>query len=516
MKELNEVLLREIDDFRNLGHKFLKGEINKMDFKKASGGMGVYAHRSGKEFMIRFRIPSGIASRENLELIYDFANRYNLQGIHLTTRQAVQLHEISIDDICDAMKEGIEKGLYSRGSGGNFPRNVAISPLSGVEQEEAFDVSPYALAVGQHFLNKIYLYKLPRKLKVSFSSNNDDVSHVTVVDLGFLAVKKNKKEYFKVYLGGGLGRNPKLSAEFPELIDPKDVLYHIEAMTELFINEGDYKNSGKARIRYIMDRMGKEEFINCYKRYLEKVKSNENLEIDVKKKTYNKEGIETSVENPRLFPQKQPGLYSLYIHPIGGQLSLKDLNLILAETENIEDVEIRLSLTEGLYIRNLNGKEAESLLEKTKHIGGITRLAHSVSCIGVPICQMGILNTQDTLKAIVNYFDKNNFTKDVLPQIHISGCPNSCGVHEIGKIGLCGKMKRINGELKNVFELHLGGNLGIGKTELAKSHGDILQERIPEFLYKLAVIIYDSNEEFTNCLQTHKQQINEILNEYTV
>ncbi|MFT8313124.1 MAG: nitrite/sulfite reductase [Clostridium sp.] len=516
MKELNEVLLSEIDEFRSLGHKFLKGEISKMDFKKASGGMGVYAHRNKKEFMIRFRIPSGIASRENLKLIYDFANRYNLRGIHLTTRQAVQLHGISIDDICDAMKEGIEKGLYSRGAGGNFPRNVAISPLSGVEKEEAFDVSPYALAVGKHFLNKIYTYKLPRKLKVSFSSNNDDLSHVTVVDLGFLAVKKNEKNYFKVYLGGGLGRNPKLSAEFHELIEPKDVLYHIEAMTQLFINEGDYNNSGKARIRYIMDRMGKEEFINCYKSYLDKVKVNENLEIDIKEKFYNKKGIETTIENPRIVSQKQFGLYSVYVHPIGGQLSLEDLKIILEETENIEDVEIRLSLTEGLYIRNLNGREAERLLEKTKHIGGVTRLEHSVSCIGVPICQMGVLETQRTLKEIVDYFKSNNFTKDVLPQIHISGCPNSCGVHEIGKIGLCGRMKKINGELRNVFELHLEGDLGVDKTKLAKYYGDILQEKIPEFLYKLAIIIDDSNEEFSKCIERNEEEINTLIGRYAV
>ena len=131
----------------HLVHKFLNGEIGKMDFKGASGGMGVYAQRSGKEFMIRFRIPSGIASIKNLKLIYEFAKRYNLESIHLTTRQAIQLHGITIDEVCDAMEEGIEKGLYLRGSGGNFPRNVAVSSLSGVEMNEAFDVSPYALKI---------------------------------------------------------------------------------------------------------------------------------------------------------------------------------------------------------------------------------------------------------------------------------------------------------------------------------------------------------------------------------
>jgi len=516
VKTLNDILLKEIDDFRNLGYKFLNNEISKMDFKKVSGGMGVYAHRNKKDFMIRLRIPSGIASRKDLKLIYNFANKYNLKGIHFTTRQAVQLHGIDIDGICHIMKEGIENGLYSRGSGGNFPRNVAISPLSGVEKNEAFDVSPYALAVGKYFLDRIYSYKLPRKLKVSFSSNYEDASHVTVVDLGFLAVKKNEKEYFKIYFGGGLGRNPKLSVEFPDLIYPKDVLYHIEAMTKFFIAEGDYKNSGKARVRYILDRMGKENFINCYKNHLKKVIVNENLDLNVKNKVYSKKGLETSIEHPRLFPQRQAGLYSVYIHPIGGQLQLKDLKLILEETENIEDVEIRLSLTEGIYIRNLNGKEAESLLKSTEHIGGTTKLEHSVSCIGVPICQMGILNTQNTLKEIVDYFHKNNFTKDILPQIHLSGCPNSCGVHEIGKIGFCGKMKRINGDLKNVFELHLNGTLGIGKTKLAEYKGDILQEKVPDFLYELAISIDESMEEFSEYIQNHKENLNNILNKYIV
>ena len=199
MKTLNEILLSEVEEFRALGHKFLNGEVSKMDFKGASGGMGVYAQRSGKEFMIRFRIPSGIASIKDLKLVYEFAKRYNLGSIHLTTRQAIQLHGITIDEVCDAMEEGIEKGLYSRGSGGNFPRNVAVSPLAGVEMNEVFDVSPYALAVGQHFLSKVYTYKLPRKFKVAFSSNENDESHVTATDLGFLAVKENEIEYFKVY-----------------------------------------------------------------------------------------------------------------------------------------------------------------------------------------------------------------------------------------------------------------------------------------------------------------------------
>ncbi|MDP4089633.1 MAG: nitrite/sulfite reductase, partial [Bacillota bacterium] len=324
MNNLNDILFSEIEGFREQGHKFLRGEISRNDFKAISGGMGVYAHRSGSEFMIRLRMMSGVASMEQLKLVYELAERYNLGGIHLTTRQAIQLHGLGMDELCEVMKEGIENGIYTRGAGGNFPRNVAISPLSGVEPEEAFDVTPYALAVGKHFLNKITTYRLPRKLKVAFSSSMEDDAHVTVTDQGFLAVEENGKGYFKVYLGGGLGRNPKLAVELGELVEPKDVLYHVEAITNLFINEGDYENKSRARIRYILDRMGEEAFTGCYRKYLEEARQKGGLDLDLAGKAYSKGGIETEGSHPRLFRQKQKGLYSLYLHPIGGQLKLED------------------------------------------------------------------------------------------------------------------------------------------------------------------------------------------------
>ncbi|MDP4143336.1 MAG: nitrite/sulfite reductase [Bacillota bacterium] len=516
MQNLKEILLNEIDGFNEYGHKFINGEVSKMDFKHASGGMGVYAHRSGKEFMVRLRIPSGITSIEEFKTVYDFAKKYNLGGIHLTTRQAIQLHGLNIDEICEVMRDALEKDIYTRGAGGNFPRNVAISPLSGVDPEEAFDVTPYALAVGNHFLKKIYTYKLPRKLKVSFSSSSEDGSHATIADQGFLAVKEDGKEYFKVYIGGGLGRNPKLAVELGELVNPEDVLYHIEAITNLFIAEGDYNNKGKARIRYILDRMGEEEFIKCYKKHLVEVKKNGELELKLEQKSCNKAGVETKVSHPRLFAQKQKGLYSVYLHPMGGQLKIEDFKLLLDEIENIEDVEIRLSMSEGLYIRNLNGTEAENLLKITEGMGGNTRLEQSTACIGVPTCQIGVLESQETLNKVIEYFREKNFTKDVLPKLHISGCPNSCGVHEIGSIGFCGKVKRVNDATANVFEVHIGGNLGIGKTRLGDYYGDILQEKVPEFLYELANVVDSSNIEFYAWLENSQEEMKVLFEKHKV
>ena len=288
MNNLKGILINEIPAFRELGHKFLNKEVSTGDFKSASGGMGVYAQRGGLDFMIRFRIPSGIMNMNEFKKVYELAKKQNLDKVHLTTRQAIQLHSISIDAVCDTMEEAIKNDIFTRGGGGNFPRNVSISPLAGVDVEEAFDVTPYALEVNNHFMSKITTYKLPRKLKVSFSSSEKDYGNSTIADLGFLAIKKDNKEYFKVYIGGGLGKNPEKSVEFDSLINPNEILYHVEAITNLFIAEGDYTNRNKARTRYIVDRMGEEAFLNCYKEHLNKVFESESLDVNIEYKEYKK------------------------------------------------------------------------------------------------------------------------------------------------------------------------------------------------------------------------------------
>ena len=516
VNNLKAILLEEIPQFRELGHKFIKKEVTSMDFKKVSGGMGVYAHRGGAEFMVRLRISSGVITKEDLNTVYNFAVKYNLKSIHLTTRQSIQLHSLSIDEICDIIEEGLKKDIYTRGAGGNFPRNVAMSPLSGVDPEEAFDVTQYAMKVNEHFLNKIHLYKFPRKLKVGFSSSEADEAHCTATDLGFLAVKKDGKEFFRLFLGGGIGRNSALSIDFDELIEPKDIIYHVEAITNLFINEGDYENKAKARIRFIVERMGNDEFIKCYKKHLQEAKDKNNLDFIPLKRDNHKTGIKTVVKNPRLFSQKQKGLYSVYFHPIGGNLNLDTMKLILDELDKTINGEIRLTMNEGLYIRNLDGREAKAWLKLTKKLGGETRLEQSVSCIGVPTCQIGVLNSQGTLQEIIKFFRDNNFTKDIIPRVRISGCPNSCAVHEIGEIGLTGKMKRVEGQSKNVFELHMDGSYEVGKARLGINYGDLLQEKVPEFLYELAQLIDSSNKTFYKWLETNEEEFKKLVEKYIV
>lgn len=514
MEKLKEILRGEIEAFREKGHKFLSGEMSKMDFKHASGGFGVYAQRDGKKFMIRLRIPSGVTDVGELKKVYNFAEKYGVSKIHFTTRQALQLHDMDIDEVCDLMEEALDYDIYTRGSGGNFPRNVALSPLAGVNVNEPFDPTPYALAVGNYFLERIYTYKLPRKLKVSFSSTSADGAHCTVQDLGFIAVKNDNKNAFQIYLGGGLGQNPKVAVKYPELIEPEEVLYYVEAMVKFFMAEGDYNNKARARVRYILDKMGEEEFISSYKKFVEAEKSQGHMDVKVQPREINKPGKSTSIEDERLYKQKQHGLYSVYVHPIGGQLSVENLKKIIVALEKFDDIDIRLAMTEGVYIRNLNGEEAEAMLKLTEDITCHSKVDQSIACIGAPTCQMGLGDSQGLLKSIIVNLEGKGLDKGILPRIYISGCGNSCGVHQVGPIGFTGKKKKIDGEMQDCFTLFLGGSFAVGKTKLGDVYGDLPADKIPEFLCELAASIKKSNTTFDEYIVKHKEELHAIVEKY--
>lgn len=515
MNQLKETLRMEIPEFKAKGEAFLNGTLKKMAFKKESGGFGVYAHRDQKHFMIRLRIQSGILSKDQLKQVERFASKYRVPVIHFTTRQAIQYHGISLDDVCAIMEDGLDENLYTRGAGGNYPRNVAMSPLTGVEKNEVFDVLPYAVAANAYFLQRINTYHLPRKLKVSFSNGPKDTAHCTVQDLGFMAELKEGKPYFRIYSGGGLGQNPRVGIRFKKLHPVNEVLYVLEAMVEMFKAEGDYENHSRARIRYIADRMGDEAYEETLEAYIEKAKAKGGLDFEAEAPKYLKAGSPLKCQHMGIVPQKQEGLYSYYFHPIGGQLDETLLHKINELIEPMEEVYGRLTMEEGIYLINLSGEEAETLAKVLDPYNHICEIERSSSCIGVPTCQIGLLESQATLKAIVDYFNEKGSYQEVLPQVYISGCGNSCSAHQIAAIGLTGKKKKIGDEMKGVFDVYMDGCCEADQARLGTYMGEVLQEKVPECLYTLAEKVAQSKKSFRDYVQIEASEIQTHLKAYS-
>lgn len=267
--------------FREEAEAFLEGKVDKKAFKGFSGKYGSYAQRDGKALMLRLRLTGGRITKDKLKFIADSIETYNINLVHLTTCQTVQLHNLQAEAVCAVMEDALDHGIITMGGGGDFPRNVTMSPLSGVE-DEYMDVLPYVEAAGEFLLRFINREKMPRKLKVAFSNCPENVPHATFRDLGFVARPDQK---FDVYSAGGLGANPRFGLLMGEAVEPEKILYYIQAMWETFRAYGNYENRAKARTRYMPMALGEEEYKKAFLEKLDQVfSSGENLDICVEKR----------------------------------------------------------------------------------------------------------------------------------------------------------------------------------------------------------------------------------------
>lgn len=507
-----ESVIQSVADYKEKVNKVLRDEDEIKNIKPTLSGMGIYEQREKGSFMLRVRVPAGVLTISQLKSIFEIGKRVQVPRFHFTSRQDIQFHGLSLIQTVEVMEALLEKGLVTKGSGGNSPRNVACAPLSGIKVGEVFDVLPYALSSCDYIMENIESFNLPRKYKIAFSNTPRDEANATATDLGFIAVEEDGEHFFKVFGGGGMGRNAKAGIVISEKIAPTEILYYIEGMKRIFEDYGDYENRHKARIRYIVTRLGEEQFIEILNQYVDKVKKEDKLKFNpIIKEEISKLGEKTRTQDDRLIPQKQEGLYSVFVHPFGGYLSLSELEDLLKLLEPFKEIQLRLTMNQGFYIINLTGKEAKEVLKQTEALTLRGIMGRLTACTGSNTCQIGITPTEELIYAIDKYFKTVALEiQKVLPPIHISGCLNSCAAHQVARLGFCGERKRIGEEVKNVFMLHINGEKKLEGAKLSEEVGLLLLESVPEFLYQLAVKIKDG------IVTLEKKDIYEQLEEFFI
>ncbi len=479
-----ETWKQDLRAFREKTAAFYAGELDKAAYKGFSGFYGSYAQRDGKSSMLRLRMPAGRVTREKLAFVARAIREYHAPRAHFTTCQTIQLHDLNGEQVCAIMEQALNAGIVTMGGGGDFPRNVMCSPLSGVEPGEYFDVLPWAEAAGDYLMHFIKAEKMPRKLKVGFSNSPSNLTHATYRDLGFAARPDGK---FDVYSAGGLGGNPRFGVKTAQAVEPAKILYYIKAMWLTFRAYGNYENRGKARTRYMQEALGgAENYVKAYNEKLAEVfASGENLDISGLEAPADLAGDGSSVSGPRVVAQKQPGRYAVAWHPLGGQPNLEILCALSDALADMESAELRLSPDETAYIINLTGTQAQKILDLTASDSAGSLFETSVSCIGGATCQVGVRDSQKLLADCVAAVQAAGIPDGALPQMHISGCPSSCGTHQTGVIGFRGASKAVDGKPQPAFTLYVGGSSRQGEEAMGSELGVMLESRIPAFLVEV-------------------------------
>ncbi len=510
-KQWTDTFQKEIEGFKDAIAAFDKGELDRKAYKGVSGGFGSYAQRDPSKHMLRLRLPAGRLTLERLKFLADSVEKERVGRLKLTTCETIQLHDLSAAQVPALMEAAMDNGVYTKGGGGDHPRNVMCSPLSGVQPGECFDPTPYAEAVTDYLLSICRDIHMPRKLKIAFCNGADDCVHTAFRDMGFMAREDGS---FALRIAGGLGMlNPSMGVLVEEHVQPREILYYVRAMIDTFCQHGNYESRVKARTRFMQEALGPEGLKQAFLDNVAARKAEGGLDLPRLEAPAALDKGDKTLSHPRAIPQKQPGLYAVKYHPIGGLLPVDKPAQLYALLKDMAGTEVRVAPDETLYIINLSAGEAERVLEATRD-GAQTRFEHSVACIGASTCQQGVRDSQGVLQAMVDAARAADLPDGALPRVCISGCPSSCSAHQAGAVGFQGCVKPVDGKPQPAFRMFLGGSDQAGKARFGEPAATILERDLPALMAELGRAAADAGQSWEEWSASHSQERDGIIQKY--
>lgn len=481
----------EIETFETEALRTLAGEISADLFKPFRLQYGIYGQRQPGVQMVRVKIPFGGITANQLRRLAELADRYATGVGHVTTRQDIQMHFVELKDVPTIMRGLAEVGLTTREACANTVRNVTACHLAGVCQGEVFDVTPYAKTVAYHLLRNPLNQSLPRKFKIAFSGCAHDCALTPIHDIGLLAVKQADGVIgFRMVVGGGLGSAPRVAQLLREFTPMEELIPSIEAVIKVFDTLGNRKNRNKARMKFVIDKLGFDEFKRRWEaayvamgRALPKNGSLTLLQhqdeptpliMPTRNGSTNGNGNGALVigrETPyemwkrtNVVKQKQEGYVTAAIKLFMGDITAEQMLFVADLAERYSNGNLRTTINQNMVIRWIPTDLVPQLYEDLASHGladpGAELVEDIIACPGTDTCGLGITSSKGLARALAEVFPAGRVPEDLAGvNVKISGCHNSCAQHHIATIGLHGVGKRLGDHVAPHYELHLGGSV---------------------------------------------------------
>lgn len=495
------VLERELEDFTTEATRYLNGEWpTEAQFIGFRLKQGVYGQRQPNVQMIRVKLPFGGVSADQMDAFGEVAEKYApLRKGHITTRQNFQFHHIPLERAAQALFVMGRTGLSTREACGNTVRNVTGDPWAGVNADELFDPTPYAGAFARYWLRNPLSQLLPRKCKVAFASNDKDEAITGIHDIGFIPRIQDGVKGFKIVVGGGLSIMPRNALVLREFSPLDEYLKISEAVIRIFEKADELrKNRAKARLKFLVDRVGIEEFRHMVDDELrgDWAKGNfspdrllfldtEEADAPAKKPFYdqpNGDGREfTFFVTANVRAQKQQGFSAVEVKVTRGDLKPEQFRGLAKIMREYSGGRARTTVQQNIVLRWVRDESLYEVFKRLKEIGLADAGAHTitdvVSCPGTDSCKLGITSSMGLNAAIQAKVESMNIVDPLTKKMHIkmSGCPNSCGQHHIANIGFHGAAMKVGPQQLPAYHVFMGGDYENGNLRI----GQQLKVRMP-------------------------------------
>jgi sulfite reductase (ferredoxin) len=513
----NPVVERDIIELERKIREFKQGAIPEEKFRSLRLARGVYGQRQPGVQMVRIKLPYGRMTLAQWKRIADVSDEFATGNLHLTTRQDVQIHFVSLDRTPELWSLLEQDHITIREACGNTVRNVTASDMAGIDPDEPFDVTPYAHGIFEYFLRKPVCQEMGRKFKIALSSSEKDSALVFMHDFGLIPrireVNGEMKRGFKVVVGGGLGAQPFLAITTHEFLEEELVIPYLESILRVFDRHGERNSRHKARLKFLIQKIGIDAFNELVK-HEQTALTYQSYIFDTSKYTgpsfaghANGSGngqlntVPSSTIDPYKFQlwkntntvaQKQDGYLAVYVRVPNGNISSDSTRRLIEKLGHVIADDVRITINQGLLFRFVKPEHLEYVYSVLDAEGfsaaGFGSVADVTSCPGTDTCNLGISNSTDTALVLSNVIDEEYpellYNKEIT--IKISGCMNSCGQHGMASIGFHGSSLKAKGQVLPALQVLIGGGvMGGGDGRIADKVIKVPSKRGPDVLRSL-------------------------------
>jgi ferredoxin-nitrite reductase len=434
-------------------------------------------------FMCRLRIPNGILKAWQMRGLADAAQSFGGGYADVTTRANLQIREIAANNAIDLLTAVQALGLTSRGSGADNIRNITGSPTAGIDPQELIDTRPLCSAMHHYILNHREMYGLPRKFNIAFDGGGKVPVLEDTNDIGFVAAQAPDGVYFRLQLGGITGHHD-FAHETGVLLKPEECVKAAGAVVRAFIAHGDRTNRTKARLKYVLDRMGRAEFLKEVEReYGAPLRRAAGIEL-APRPIADKHG------HIGVHPQKQPGLNYLGVVLPVGRITSEQMHGLAEISERFGSGTLRLTVWQNLLISDVADENVGVCIAAILALGlGVEASAIRrglVACTGNAGCKFAASNTKGHALRLAEYLEAR-VAVDLPINIHLTGCHHSCAQHYVGDIGLLACKVSLGEESVEGYHVYIGGGAAsTAEQAMAREYArDVAFDELPAMLEKL-------------------------------
>jgi sulfite reductase (NADPH) hemoprotein beta-component len=475
---------QRVHEFRGQVQRRIDGVLTEEEFKplRLQNGLYMQVH----SYMIRIAIPYGTLSSKQIRQLALIAEKYDKGYGHFTTRQNIQYNWIKLSDVADLLDDLAEVDMHAIQTSGNCIRNITSDHFAGAAADEIEDPRPTAELLRQWSTGHPEYAFLPRKFKIAVSGSPNDRAAIAFHDIGICVVKNNNEEIgYKIYIGGGQGRTPRIGRMLSKFIPKKQLLNYLDSIMHVYNRFGRRDNIYKARIKILVDELGiNETRRQIYKHYDSIKNESRQSSTDITKfitdefsppdfSTAKKHELEKdfigslSFKNwaeTNLTPHRDPNhvIVSISLKKPGttpGDASVKQMRVLADLAEQYAYDELCVSHEQNIILPHVPKQHVIKIYNKLNEVdlatSNIGMVSDIISCPGMDYCKLATARSIPIAKQIATRFSELKTESDIGPlKIKISGCINACGHHHIGHIGILGLDR---GGVEN-YQITLGGD----------------------------------------------------------